>query len=45
MKYEYLLKSKFNIFSGGPLMIEGAGLGSFKPEDIGPAEIQSKNGN
>lgn len=28
----------------GPAMIEGGGLGSFKPTDIGPIEVQSKNG-
>lgn len=33
-----------NIGMGGPVMIEGAGLGSFRPEDIGPIEVQSKNG-
>jgi acetyl-CoA carboxylase carboxyltransferase component len=33
-----------NIGMGGPAMIEGGGLGSFKPEDIGPTGVQSKNG-
>jgi len=33
-----------NIGMGGPVMIEGGGLGSFGPEEIGPAEVQSKNG-
>ncbi len=28
----------------GPAMIEGGGLGSFKPTDIGPIEVQSSNG-
>ncbi|MDP5053119.1 MAG: biotin carboxylase, partial [Congregibacter sp.] len=28
----------------GPAMIEGGGLGSFRPEEIGPAETQWKNG-
>ena len=28
----------------GPAMIEGGGLGSFKPEQIGPAEVHAKNG-
>jgi len=28
----------------GPAMIEGGGLGSFKPTDIGPVEVQSQNG-
>ncbi|MFE5923034.1 carboxyl transferase domain-containing protein [Streptomyces sp. NPDC056468] len=29
---------------GGPAMIEGGGLGSFAPEDIGPVEVQRANG-
>jgi acetyl-CoA carboxylase carboxyltransferase component len=33
-----------NIGMGGPAMIEGGGLGSFAPEEIGPAEVQTKNG-
>ncbi len=33
-----------NIGMGGPAMIEGGGLGSFKPEEIGPADVQAKNG-
>ncbi len=33
-----------NIGMGGPAMIEGGGLGLFKPEDIGPAEVQHRNG-
>ena len=28
----------------GPSMIEGAGLGKFHPKEIGPCDIQSKNG-
>lgn len=28
----------------GPAMIEGGGMGSYKPTDIGPIESQSKNG-
>ena len=28
----------------GPAMIEGGGLGAFEPKDIGPIEIQEKNG-
>ena len=28
----------------GPAMIEGGGLGTFKPTDIGPVDIQSNNG-
>ena len=33
-----------NIGMGGPAMIEGGGLGSFRPEDIGPIEVQRRNG-
>jgi acetyl-CoA carboxylase carboxyltransferase component len=33
-----------NIGMGGPVMIEGGGLGVFKPEEVGPIEVQSKNG-
>ena len=33
-----------NLGMGGPAMIEGGGLGIFKPEDIGPVEVQSANG-
>ncbi len=33
-----------NLGMGGPAMIEGGGLGTFKPEDIGPSDIQSANG-
>jgi acetyl-CoA carboxylase carboxyltransferase component len=33
-----------NIGMGGPVMIEGAGLGSFPAEAVGPIEVQSKNG-
>lgn len=33
-----------NLGMGGPAMIEGGGLGSFAPEEIGPADVQSKNG-
>jgi acetyl-CoA carboxylase carboxyltransferase component len=28
----------------GPAMIEGGGLGEFKPTDVGPIEVQSNNG-
>ena len=28
----------------GPAMIEGGGLGQFKPTEIGPTEVQEKNG-
>jgi acetyl/propionyl-CoA carboxylase alpha subunit len=33
-----------NIGMGGPAMIEGGGLGSCRPEDIGPIDVQTKNG-
>ena len=33
-----------NIGMGGPAMIEGGGLGSFAPEEIGPSDVQSRNG-
>src|SRR5471032_3232336 len=33
-----------NIGMGGPAMIEGGGLGVFRPEDIGPVEVQEPNG-
>ena len=33
-----------NIGMGGPVMIEGGGLGRFAPEDIGPVDVQSQNG-
>jgi acetyl-CoA carboxylase carboxyltransferase component len=29
---------------GGPAMIEGAGLGSYLPEDVGPISMQAPNG-
>ena len=29
---------------GGPAMIEGGGLGTFKPEEVGPIAVQTKNG-
>ncbi|HKJ35303.1 MAG TPA: carboxyl transferase domain-containing protein [Solirubrobacterales bacterium] len=29
---------------GGPAMIEGGGLGSFSPEEVGPIEVQEANG-
>jgi acetyl/propionyl-CoA carboxylase alpha subunit/acetyl-CoA carboxylase carboxyltransferase component len=29
---------------GGPAMIEGGGLGVFKPEEVGPSDVQSANG-
>ncbi|UGT53206.1 acetyl-CoA carboxylase family protein [Nocardia asteroides] len=33
-----------NIGMGGPAMIEGGGLGAYRPEDIGPIEVQRRNG-
>lgn len=33
-----------NIGMGGPAMIEGGGLGVFKPEQIGPSHVQHANG-
>jgi len=29
---------------GGPAMIEGGGLGSYEPEEVGPTSVQSPNG-
>ena len=33
-----------NIGMGGPAMIDGGGLGSYRPEDVGPASVQEPNG-
>ena len=33
-----------NIGMGGPAMIEGGGLGVFKPEQVGPSRVQHSNG-
>jgi len=33
-----------NIGMGGPAMVEGGGLGIFRPEDIGPMSVQMRNG-
>jgi len=33
-----------NIGMGGPAMIEGGGLGVVRPEDIGPIDVQTRNG-
>jgi acetyl-CoA carboxylase carboxyltransferase component len=33
-----------NIGMGGPAMIEGGGLGAYRPEEIGPSDVQSRNG-
>lgn len=33
-----------NIGMGGPVMIEGGGLGAFAPEEVGPIDVQTANG-
>ena len=33
-----------NIGMGGPAMIDGGGLGSYRPEDVGPVSVQEPNG-
>ncbi|HET6794636.1 MAG TPA: carboxyl transferase domain-containing protein [Acidimicrobiales bacterium] len=33
-----------NIGMGGPAMIEGGGLGVYRPEDVGPMDVQVANG-
>ncbi|MBA4181416.1 MAG: carbamoyl-phosphate synthase large subunit [Anaerolinea sp.] len=33
-----------NIGMGGPAMIEGGGLGIFRPEEVGPVDVQAPNG-
>ncbi len=33
-----------SIGMGGPAMVEGGGLGSFRPEQIGPSDVQSRSG-
>ena len=33
-----------NIGMGGPAMIEGGGLGIFRPEEVGPMSVQTANG-
>jgi len=33
-----------NIGMGGPAMVEGGGLGVYRAEEIGPSDVQSKNG-
>ena len=33
-----------NLGMGGPAMIEGGGLGVFKPEEVGPMSVQAPNG-
>jgi acetyl/propionyl-CoA carboxylase alpha subunit/acetyl-CoA carboxylase carboxyltransferase component len=42
---EILIATKdSNLGMAGPAMIEGGGMGVFKPTEIGPVEIQRKNG-
>jgi acetyl-CoA carboxylase carboxyltransferase component len=36
--------SNSNIGMGGPVMIEGGGLGVVKPEEVGPIDVQRQNG-
>ena len=33
-----------SIGMGGPAMVEGGGLGRFRPEEIGPGDVQSRSG-
>ena len=33
-----------NIGMGGPVMIEGGGMGVFRPEEVGPIDVQINNG-
>jgi len=33
-----------SIGMGGPVMIEGGGLGVFQPEEVGPMDVQTQNG-
>lgn len=33
-----------NIGVGGPAMIEGGGLGVYRPEEVGPLDVQTRNG-
>lgn len=33
-----------SIGMGGPAMIEGGGLGVYRPEEVGPSDVQSANG-
>ncbi|MGD2061023.1 MAG: carboxyl transferase domain-containing protein [Acidimicrobiia bacterium] len=33
-----------NLGMGGPAMIEGGGLGRFRPEEVGPTDVQFANG-
>ena len=33
-----------NLGMGGPAMIEGGGMGRFSPKEVGPADVQARNG-
>jgi acetyl-CoA carboxylase carboxyltransferase component len=33
-----------NVGMGGPVMIEAGGLGRFEPEEVGPVDVQTRNG-
>jgi acetyl-CoA carboxylase beta subunit len=33
-----------SIGMGGPAMVEGGGLGTFRPEEIGPSDVQTRSG-
>jgi acetyl/propionyl-CoA carboxylase alpha subunit len=33
-----------NLGMGGPAMIEGGGLGTYRPQDVGPMSVQAANG-
>ena len=39
-----IAKENSNIGMGGPVMIEGGGLGTFRPEEVGPMSVQVPNG-
>jgi acetyl-CoA carboxylase carboxyltransferase component len=41
---DVIIATRSNIGMGGPAMIEGGGLGVFKPEQIGPSSVQHANG-
>ncbi len=39
-----IASTRSNIGMGGPAMIEGGGLGTFMPEEVGPADVHRTNG-
>ena len=41
---EHARETRARIGMGGPAMVEGGGLGVFKPEQIGPSAVQHGNG-